>query len=84
MTCSKCIFKTFQASIKIALDSIKSIKILVLILIITKIKSLRCPSEFILSYVYLAKIKLKYASKNCQKTLLNLAYHDFSYSYNNY
>lgn len=66
MTCSKCIFKTFQASIKIALDSIK---ILVLILIITKIKSLRCPSEFILSYVYLAKIKLKYASKNCQKTL---------------
>lgn len=64
MTCSKCIFKTFQASIKIALDSIK---ILVLILIITKIKSLRCPSEFILSYVYLAKIKLKYASKNCQK-----------------
>lgn len=81
MTCSKCIFKTFQASIKIALDSIK---ILVLILIITKIKSLRCPSEFILSYVYLAKIKLKYASKNCQKTLLNLAYHDFSYSYNNY
>lgn len=81
MTCSKCIFKTFQASIKIALDSIK---ILVLILIITKIKSLRCPSEFILSYVYLAKIKLKSASKNCQKTLLNLAYHDFSYSYNNY
>lgn len=81
MTCSKCIFKTFQASIKIALDSIK---ILVLILIITKIKSLRCPSEFILSYVYLAKIKLKYASKNCQKTLLNIAYHDFSYSYNNY
>lgn len=81
MTCSKCIFKTFPASIKIALDSIK---ILVLILIITKIKSLRCPSEFILSYVYLAKIKLKYASKNCQKTLLNLAYHDFSYSYNNY
>lgn len=64
MTCSKCIFKTFPTSIKIALDSIK---ILVLILIITKIKSLRCPSEFILSYVYLAKIKLKYASKNCQK-----------------